>query len=315
MARIELGPHAFDASSLEQPLFPDAGITLGDLLDYYRDMGAIMLPYLRERPLSTHCFPDGIHRPGFHELRKLDHFPEWIDTATVHMDDGPVACVVGNNVDTLIYLASQACITPHPWLSRVGEPHRPDRIVFDLDPPHGDGDHALVVTRDAARCLRDVLKSLELMPYLTTTGSRGLRVVVPIRPTNDFDTVRAFARQVAAAVARHDPERFTSDQRETSRGARLLIDCRRNAYARTSAAPYAVRALAGAPVATPLDWDELDDPDLHPQRYTLRNIGRRLADKPDPWIGMDDDRRDIARAREYLRRPAHSSQVKSGNSW
>lgn len=288
MTELRFGSHAFETSNLDKPLFPDAGIAKGNLLDYYRDFAEIMLPYLRERPLVMHRFPDGIDADGFYQKQVPEHFPDWIETVTVgRQDGGEITHVVCNNTATLAYLAQQACITLHPWLSRVNATRLPDRVIFDLDPAPGDPDEAFAMARNGARILREILAARGLTPYVMTTGSRGLHVVAPIRPTTDFDTVRDFAREIANALVERDPRQFTAEQRKDRRGSRLFVDYLRNAYAQTAVAPYAVRALPDAPVATPLDWDELGGSGLHARRYTIHNIGRRLARKPDPWIDMD----------------------------
>jgi bifunctional non-homologous end joining protein LigD len=180
------------------------------------------------------------------------------------------------NRATLVYLADQACITPHVWLSRADRPDEPDQMIFDLDPP--DGEFGLAV--DAARVLRQALGDLGLVPFVKTSGSKGLHVHAPLDRRSDFDEVRDLARRVADAVADDSPERFTTEQRRAKRRGRLYIDVMRNAYGQTAVAPYAVRALPGAPVATPLDWTEVDRR-LRPGRFTLRSVPRRVQKEGD----------------------------------
>jgi DNA ligase D-like protein (predicted polymerase) len=172
-----------------------------------------------------------------------EYFPEWIKTVTVRKARGSVTHVVVDRAATLVYLADQACITPHVWLSRVDRPHHPDRLIFDLDPSGRTFDPVVA----AARALREVLEAIDLVPYLMTTGSRGLHVVVPLDRSADFDTARALAGHVAASVADQAPDRFTVEQRKEKRRGRVYLDTMRNACAQTAVAPYAVRALPGAP--------------------------------------------------------------------
>lgn len=295
---IIIDDRVIEISSIEKLFFPEEGITKGDLIDYYKRIADTLLPHLEERPLSLQRFPDGIDGEGFYQKQAPDYFPDWIDRVTVQVkeDEGHQSQVVCNNASTLIYLADQACITPHTWLSRQDKLTHPDKLIFDLDPP--DDDFELV--RAAARALRQMLADVGLIPFLTTTGSQGLHVVVPLDRSAEFDTVRAFARNLAEKLARREPDRFTVEPRRNKRAGRLFLDYLRNAYAQTSVAPYAVRPKPGAPIATPLDWDELDEPDLHPQQYTIQNIFRRLGQKDDPWQGMMEQARPLPEAQERL---------------
>jgi bifunctional non-homologous end joining protein LigD len=195
------------------------------------------------------------------------------------------------NVATLVYLADQACITPHVWLSRADRPDKPDQMIFDLDPAKGEFDLAI----DAARVLRRALEDLGLIPFVKTSGAKGLHVHVPLVRRSDFDEVRDLARRIADAVANDSPERFTTEQRKAKRHGRLYIDIMRNAYGQTAVAPYAVRPLPGAPVATPLDWNERDRR-LRPARFTRRSVLRRVEKEEDPWIGIRRAGRSLAKA-------------------
>lgn len=268
-------------SHLDKVLFPDAGITMGALLDYYVDVAEVMLPHVRDRPLALHRYPDGIAADGFLQQHRSEHFPDWLATATTPRAGGgePVEHVLANSAAALAYLANQAVITFHGWLARTPRLSTPDRLIFDLDPP--DDDFAGV--RRAARDVIDLMEELGLNPYLMTTGSRGLHLVAPLRAEESFDQVRKLAQAMAAVLAERHPERLTTEQRKARRGRRIYLDVLRNAYGQTAVLPYAVRARPGAPVATPLALDELADPDLAPQRWHLQNIRRRLAQRADPW--------------------------------
>jgi bifunctional non-homologous end joining protein LigD len=280
---MKIGGHEIEISNLGKVLFPDAGITKGDLVDYYRRIADTMLPHIRNRPLTLHRFPDGIGAEGFYQQNVSDYFPRWIARARLAKAGGRVEHCLCNDAATLVYLAGQACITPHSWLARADHPRNPDRMIFDLDPP--DGDFGIV--RFAARVIREVLDDIELPSFVMTTGSRGLHVMVPLDAGSRFDTVRDFARRIAAVAAAREPDRLTTEQRKNKRGGRLYLDIMRNAYGQTAVAPYAVRAKSGAPIATPLEWDELGDVRLDAQRYRIENIFRRMARKRDPWRGMN----------------------------
>jgi len=274
---------AFRASRRDKILFPGDGLTKGDLIDYYARIAPHMLPHLRDRPLTLRRFPDGIGETGFFQKAAGEHYPDWIPRATVAKAGGTVTHPLCADRDDLRYLADQAAIELHVWLARLDRPHHPDRLVFDLDPP-GD-DFAPVV--HAARALRSHLDDLGLAAFVMTTGSRGLHVTLPLDRGADCDRVRAFAHGLAARMADESPDAFTVAQRKAERGDRVYLDVMRNAYAQTGVAPYSVRAKPGAPVATPLAWRELDDPRLHPRRYHLRNIFRRLGQRDCPWRDID----------------------------
>jgi bifunctional non-homologous end joining protein LigD len=294
--QVTIGEHTVELSNLNRIYFPGAGYTKGDLIQYYRQIADTMLPYLAGRPLTLHRFPEGIGEAGFYQQQISDYFPDWIDRVTVEKEGGTITHVVCNNAATLVYLANQGVITPHVWLSRVDKLDYPDRMILDLDPPDA-GARGL---RRAARAARDLLLELGLTPYLMSTGSTGLHVIVVLDRSQDFETVRAFARDYAGLLAARYPKLLTVEQRKHKRGRRIFLDTLRNSYAHTGVSPYAVRAKPGAPVATPLDWSELDSSAFHPQRYTIKNIFRRLGQKHDPWHDMASHASSLVEARTRL---------------
>lgn len=293
---LRFGRYTVEVSKLDKVLFPDAGVTKGDLIDYYREIADRMVPYLRERPVVMQRFPDGIDEEGFYQKDAPGHFPDWIETVTVEKEGGTVDHVVCGNAATLVYLANQGVITPHVWLSRIDAPRRPDRMIFDLDPP--DDDFGIV--RDAARALRHLLDEVGLEAWPMATGGRGLHLIVPLDRSEEFDPVRDFAHRVADRLAAREPDRFTTETRKNKRRGRLFLDYLRNAYAQTGVPPYAVRPRPGAPVAVPLDWDDLDDPDLKGNAWTVENVFRRVSRKDDPWKGMTRHARSLEKPRERL---------------
>jgi bifunctional non-homologous end joining protein LigD len=285
-----------EVSRPDKVLFPDAGVTKADLAAYYERVAEWMLPHLEGRPLNLQRFPDGVHRQGFLSQQIPDHFPDWVDRVTVPKEDGSVTHAMASDADTLVYLADQAVITPHAWLSRADDIGRPDRLVFDLDPSIED----FAAVRTAALTIARLLRGLELTPYAMSTGSRGIHVVIPLERRQGFDEVRGFARRVADVAARSEPDLLTTEQRKAKRGDRILIDVMRNGFAQTAVPPYAVRAKPDAPVAAPLSWDELSSGRFHPRRFTVRNVFRRLARKTDPWADMRDRAQALAAASERL---------------
>jgi bifunctional non-homologous end joining protein LigD len=288
MTTREINGHTVKLSSPDKLLYPDDGLTKEDVIDYYDRIAPTMLPYMRGRPLNMQRFPDGIDEPGFYQKEVPDYFPDWIRRADVEvLETGEVQPqVVCDNVATLVYLANQGTITPHLWLSRAEHLTHPDRLIFDLDPPDGRDEFDRVI--HAAQQLRIILRDHGLPSFVMTTGSKGLHVLVPLDGTADFDTSRDFARTIADRLAAQVPDEFTTETRINQRQGRVFLDYLRNAYGQTAVAPYALRPLPGAPVATPLEWSELSDPDIGPRRFHIGNIFRRLGQRSDPWDGLAD---------------------------
>jgi bifunctional non-homologous end joining protein LigD len=285
-------PAKVEVTHADRVLFPADGITKGDLVEYYADIAGVMVPHLKARPLTLWRYPRGIDQKGFVQQDFADSLPDWMGRVEVAKEGGTVVHPTADGRDALRWIANQNCVIVHAWLSRRDSLHAPDRIIFDLDP--SDRDFAAV--KATARTVADVLDDLGLVSYVQTTGSRGLHIVSPIKGGNDFDTVRQFARDVADVVAADDPAHRTVEMRKDKRGDRVYLDIMRNAYAQTAVAPYAVRARRGAPVATPLEWDELDRRGLRADSFTLRDVPKRVAENGDPWS-------DIARRGRSLTRP------------
>ncbi|MFI7407931.1 DNA polymerase domain-containing protein [Streptomyces sp. NPDC049627] len=274
---------------------PEDGITKAEFVNYYRTVSRLMLPHLRGRPLVMERHPDGYRGRSFIHKDVPDYFPDWIHRREVPKEGGTVTMMVCDDTATLAYLANQSRITPHPWLARADRLDCPDRLVFDLDPPGDDFE----IVRWTARRLRDLLTGLGLAPAVMTTGSRGLHLLVLLDRRTDFDTARAFARSAADLLAARHPDKLTTAPRKDKRRGRLNLDTQRNAYAQTSVAPYAVRPPP-RPHRYPVTWDELDDPELGPQRWTLRSLHDRLSDRGDAWKELSRCRRSLAGARRRL---------------
>ena len=294
---LRFGPYAVELSNPDKVYFPDAGITKGDVVEYYRRIAEVMLPHLAGRPLTLQRFPDGIGEDGFFQQARPDYVPEFVgEVRAARVGGGEIDHVVVENTAALVYLADQGAITFHGWMARQDRLDRPDRLIVDLDPPDGGFD----AVRQAARWVGDLLRELGFTPFLMTTGSRGLHVVAPLDGTGRFDDVRAFARDAAEVLAKRHPDALTTEQRKDARDGRVYLDVMRNAYGQTAVMPYSLRSKPGAPVATPLDWHELGDGDLDAQRYTLGNLFRRLGQKDDPWSGMQRRAKGIEAARSSL---------------
>lgn len=261
----------------------EVALTKRDLALHYERVGPAMLTHVRNRPLAMRAYPAGIGRPGFFLKSAPAHFPEWIPRVEIPKRDGStVNQVVVREVATLVYLAGQNVIEPHVFPSRADQPDRPDRLIVDLDPSHA----RFAEVRAAAREVGGQLRGLGLCAYAMTSGSRGIHVVAPIRRGPSFSDVHRVARALAERMVAANPDQLTLEWHTAERGERIYVDVNRNAYAQHAIAAYGVRARRGAPVATPLVWQELSDPGLRPDGWTIETIGARLDDGGDPWREM-----------------------------
>jgi bifunctional non-homologous end joining protein LigD len=296
---VRAGRRTISVSRPDKVLFPDDGITKGDLVDHYLRVADVMLPHVRGRPVSMKRYPEGIEGQVFYQKRVPDWFPDWIQRVEVRTSKGPHVYAVIADAATLVFLANQACIEPHTWESRADAPDHPDLVVFDLDPSSDD----LALLRRGARAIKGMLEEAGLVPFVKTSGSKGYHVVAPLDRSADYDTVRWFAEGLAeAAVARH-PNVFTTEFRKANRGRLVFLDVMRNGYGATVIPPYAVRAFPGAPVAVPIEWDELSR--VEPRAVTMATLPRRLGRRGDPWSGirrraraLGDPKRRLSRLRD-----------------
>jgi bifunctional non-homologous end joining protein LigD len=278
-----------EVSNPTKVMFPDAGITKANVVEYYERIADHMLPWLRNRPLVMERHPDGIADGGFIQKNAPDHFPDWIRTERVPIEGGTTDHVVCDDADTLVHLADQGCVVFHVFTSQVDRPDRPDQMVLDLDPSDTSDDPTDDVVA-AARLVRALLDELEVPSFVKSTGSRGLHVHVPLDATASNDAVTAAARRIAGELAARAPDHLTTAHRRDARGARLFLDVMRNHYAQHAVAAYSLRALPSAPVAVPLDWAEATASDFDPRRITISNVFRRLGHKADPWADFGDER-------------------------
>lgn len=241
-----------------------------------------------------HRFPQGIGKGGFYQKDIGASLPDWIASVSVPRENQkPIAQALINTKAALQYMANQNAIVFHPWLSKAKDLHKPDKIIFDLDP----AENGFKTAVKGALLLRELLESkYGLNCFVMTTGSSGLHVTIPIKPELDFDEVRPFALTVGNELIRNYPEEFTTEQRIEDRKGKLFVDYLRNSYAQTAVAPYSVRALPGAPVAAPLFWDELQDKNLKAQMYTLETMAERLKQIGNPWQDFREKAKSLKKA-------------------
>ena len=283
----------------EKVLFPDEGITKGELAGYYEAIAPVLLPHIRGRPVTLERYPAGIGRKGFWQKDVSKGFPGWLQRVAVPKKDGTVHHPLVTDVRSLLWVANQNTITPHVWVSRVPDLYHPDVCVFDLDPSRDDEPGVL---RAAALALRDLLEELGLPSWVKTSGSKGFHIVVSLDGAATTEDVARFAHRVGARFVARDPDRLTQEFSKADRGGRILVDTGRNAYSATFAAAYAVRARPGAPVSAPCTWREVESGEAGPMTFTLRSMARRVENSGDLWANMQECRQSLSEATERLRR-------------
>jgi len=279
-------------------LFPEDGITKGELAEYYEAIAPVMLPHIVGRPVTMELFHRGIDAPGFFQKDVSKGFQSWLERVEVPKHGGTVHHPVVTDTRSLVWLANQNCITPHVWTRRVPDLRQPDICVFDLDPPDGAKKEVL---RDAVLALRDLLGELGLASWVKTTGSKGFHVAVPLDGSVDLPTAAHFADAVGTLLAKRDPRHLTQEFYKDDRDGRILVDTGRNNYSATFAAAYAVRARPAAPISAPCTWEEIERGEVGPRTFTLRTMRARVASAGDLWAGMTAGKQRLDTAIERLR--------------
>jgi bifunctional non-homologous end joining protein LigD len=282
----------------DKVLFPDEGITKGELAAYHEAIAPLMLPHLCGRPVTMERFPSGIGQPGFWQKDVSRGFPDWLERTEVRHKGRSAFYPIVRDVRSLLWLANQNCITPHVWTSRLPDLTRPDLCVFDLDPARDEPD----VLRRVVLAVRDLLDELGLASWVKTTGSKGFHVVVPLDGRARFGEVARFADRVGTRLVARHPEHLTQEFAKADRGGRILVDTGRNGHGATFAAAYAVRARPGAPVSAPCTWAEVERGDVRPRTFTLRTMADRVAQAGDPWADLWSRPRSLSAAAEALER-------------
>jgi bifunctional non-homologous end joining protein LigD len=266
----------------DKVLFPEDGITKGELAEYYEGMSPVILPHLRGRPVTMERYPAGIGAKGFWQKDVSKGFPSWLKRVEVPKKDGVVHHPIVTDTRSLLWITNQNTVTQHVWASRVPHLDYPDLCVFDLDPSRDDAE----ALRAAVIGLRDLLEELTLPSWIKTTGSKGFHIVVPLDGTTPIDVVARFAHAVGTLFVSRAPDRLTQEFSKADRSGRIYVDTGRNGYSATFAAAYTVRARRGAPVSAPCTWEEVERGEVSPGTFTLRNMPERIKKVGDVWAGM-----------------------------
>ena len=286
---VQIDSNTVKLTHLDKIYWPQEGYTKKVLIDYYRDIAPIILPYLKNRPESLHRFPNGIGQPGFFQKNAVN-VPEWVVTEKVTSEShGIINYILCQNEATLVYLINLGCIELNPWLSSTKALQNPSFCVLDLDPEKID--FKSVVT--TAQAIHAVLESLNIASYCKTSGATGLHIYIPFNAQYSYTQSVQFAKIIAAIVHQKLPGITSLVRSPAKRQGKVYIDCLQNHLGQTLAAPYCARPRPLAPVSTPLEWNEVTNK-LDPTKFTIKTIFQRLEKKEDIFkpvlgkgIGLD----------------------------
>lgn len=290
---LDLDGHAIALTNTDRVVFEEIGLTKGDVIAYYADVASVMLPELRDRPLTLERFTKGIEAGGFYQKHAQKHYPAWIRRVELGMKK-PVSYPICDTAAALVYLANQGGFVFHIWTSRAAAPDRPDLLVFDLDPPEG----GITAVRTVARLIRDAFEALELPAFLKTTGGKGLHVCAPLDGDASYPQVHALTSAINARLCERHPDLVTTEFYKKDRKGRVFLDTMRNTIGATVVAPYSLRGRASAPVSAPITWSELDT--IAPDGITLRDVRARLDRLGDPWATLRTKPGSVTRATELV---------------
>jgi bifunctional non-homologous end joining protein LigD len=299
---IRRGKRALKLSNLDKPFWSEEGITKGDLLTYYRDVAPVLVPHLKGRPFTMKRYPDGWQGKHFFQKDAPSHMPDWIptfeyrSTSRATREKRTLRYPLVNDDLALLWMANMGCIDMNTWYSRVDKPERPDWVLFDLDPSEDVGFPEVV---QVALLIKDVLDALELEGFPKTSGADGFHVLVPIARRHTYAQTRELGEIVAGTLARLHPGLVTTQWAKAKRRG-VLIDANQNGEGKTIASVYSVRPRAGAPVSTPLRWDEVTE-DLDPTAFTMETVLRRVQRHGDLFEGVLTTRQSLGEALRRLR--------------
>jgi len=281
---LEIDGQSLKFSNLDKIYYPEDGFTKRDLLNYYSFVADLLLPYLKDRPLSLKRYPNGIHEPFFFQKNTPETYPDWLRTETIKSEGEKRAIryVLAQDRASLLYLVNLGCIDHNPWMSRIGSLEYPDFILIDLDPQQCEFDKIV----EAALLVKEKLDAIGLAGYPKTTGGDGMHIYVPIEPRYSYEQARSFAEIISRLLAAERPDLFTTPRTVSQREKnRVYFDYLQLAESKTISSPYSARAYAGAPVSTPLKWEEVR-PGLHPAQFDIANCPERFTRLGDLFEGV-----------------------------
>src|SRR5690348_5052213 len=293
--------HAVKLTSPDRVLYPEDGITKGDLFAYYEQVATTLVPHLRDRPFTMKRYPHGITGEVFFQKQAPKHLPDWIPTRqfrTWPREGGSrlVEFALVNSPEAVLFMVQNNCIDMNAWDSRVDKPDRPDFVLYDLDPPDGGFELAIEV----AHLIRDLLEEVGLPGYVKTSGADGIHVVAPIVRRASFEQTYALAEAASRLLEQRHPGKVTTEWLKKKREG-VLVDHRQNGWGKTIASVYSVRPKPGAPVSTPLHWDELT-PQVRPRDFGMQQALERIERHGDLFAPVLEDPRPLGAAADKLKR-------------
>lgn len=298
--KVEVKGDVILLTNLDKLYWPEEGYTKGDLIRYYYQVSAYILPYLKDRPLIMKRYPNGILGESFHQHNVRD-VPDYVRTASIEVEEGHIVdYILCDNLPTLLYVANLGAIERHVWHSRTGDLDHPDWFVFDLDPDNGVEFSSIC---EIAIAVKKELNGFGLSCYAKTSGSRGMHIYVPIKPLYGYDDVVEFAERLATRVTRDHSDIATIERSLKKRGrGRIYIDYLQNARGKSVVAPYSVRPRPQATVSTPVTWAEVARRKIKPQDFTINNILRRIQVRGEQFKPVLKEKQNLAKALRQLNR-------------
>lgn len=271
--QVAINNHLLELTNLDKPYWPEEGLVKRDLVQYYRDIAPYLLPYLKERPIVLVRYPDGVAGEYFYQKECPDYAPDWLQTVPVVHSDKTVNYILVGDLESLLWVANQAAIEIHPWLSRRQNDNHPDQAVVDLDPSAGS---TFTDVLQVAMLVREGLREFGLEGYPKTSGASGLHIYVPIISDYTFSEVSHAIGWLAGLIVKVFPQKATVERLVRNRTGRVYLDYLQNGRGKTIASVYSLRPQPGAPVSTPLTWEEIRQGDFGPGDFNMRNIHDRL---------------------------------------
>ena len=296
---IKIGKHIVTISNRKKIFWPDEGYTKGDVLDYYDKISGVLLPYLKDRPLSLKRNPNGITDKGFYHKDAGENAPDYVDVFKIKAESNNkiIDYIVCNNKATLLYVVNLGCIEINPWNSTTKKIGDPTWMVIDIDPSDSNSFTQVI---DTALATKKVLDKAGVSCYCKTSGASGLHVYVPFKNKYDYETIKNFAHIIASLVQEQLPETTTLERSLNKRGPRIYIDWLQNRTGQTLATVYSLRPVPGATVSAPLDWKEVNHK-LSPSQFTIENIFQRIKNKGDLFLPVLSETNSIEKALKKLK--------------
>jgi bifunctional non-homologous end joining protein LigD len=295
---LELDGKKVKVTNLDKVFWKKEGYTKGDLINYYEEVADVILPYLKDKPLSLNRHPNGIDKPSFFQKDvDLNNLPTWAKTAEIHSESNnkKINYLICNDKASLIYMANLGCIEINPWLSTYKKPENPEFMVIDLDPD----DNKFIEVVEIALLVKNIFDEIKIKSFVKTSGSTGIHIYIYVAQKYDYDFVKNFAEFIANKVHEQMPNITSIDRSPSKRKGLIYIDFLQNRRGQTIAAPYSVRPKPRATVSMPLDWNDVNE-DLDMNDFTILNVPDLIKNNKNPWEGIKNEKADLIKALQLL---------------